>query len=936
VSADGTQSIDAGAALISSGSFSPLNGGASTVPPITFSGTWPAAHGAYYLKVQVSAPDEVSPDPALPAPAPWPNTGVTATQEDTTYVENGVQTVIAAPTGVAGSPIAGASFTLINSGLAAGTQTITWRAYVSANAILDSGDMLVSSGSHAGIAVGSPIGIGITGNWPPGTSGTRFIIVEISSADDTSLANNVNASAAITVTAPDVRYRIPAGGVTNTPPNIAGGTINGSFSLNNFGSAAGTQTVFWTAYVSTDPTNTIDVSAKVVDSGTHLPVVAGGSPAQVFHGTWPATPGTYYLKVSIAAADDTTSGDDSMASAAVITTVPDYDVPLVTYPGSAMAGRALSGTFTLHNGGSANGTKTVNWTVFVSTDAVLDAGDTAVAAGTWVPLNAGFSQLGIPFSGTWPSATGIFFLIVKAAAADDSNSTNDTGASVPISVVAPDVNYSVTAVNNTGVPLVSGGSLAGNFTLHNGGTVTGIQTVHWVVYASPGNAVIDGADTVVASGSMSALGPGATQTGIGFNGTWPAAFGTYYLIVLVTAGDDQPPGGKTGASGVLTVTRVDYAVTAVTWLTGTAAGAPFTANFTVRNNGDAGGTQNMYWSAYTSPTPTLGAGAALVASGFIGPPFTSPPFAAGTQQVIPIGGSWPYAIGNCYIIVSVTAADESTGLMADNQRASGAVVLVPPNVDYKVLAGSVTGTMAPPVAPASTVNGSFKYTNAGANNGSQWVSWIVYASPNSTFDASAINIVASGMVPPLNSGQTSGSIPFSGSWPLTYNNYYLLVSLSVQEDVNSGNNSGASVGTTPVGIYTGIVQNGNCLTWANFTDLGLTLQPGMRIVVHTASMPASNIDHLYRFNTGTANTLTVTWSLDVPMLPPPSTNPPDLGIYYYTAPGVFDPNQWLAIAKVNSIGLSITPDLQNAVRILDLWNGRPKAITSYTLTISAD
>ncbi len=1166
VSTDGTQRIDAGAVLVSSGSIPPLNGGASSAP-VSFSGTWPAAPGAYFLKVQVSAPDEVSPDPVLPAAAPWGNTGVTATSENTTVPDYDVPLVTNTGSAMAGRALSG-SFTLHNGGSANGTKTVNWTVFVSTDAVLDAGDTAVAAGTTGPLNAGtSQVGIPFSGTWPsatgsfylivkvaaaddmnpandvgasaivpvsladvnysvtavnntgllvsggslagnftllnngsvagyqdihwtvyvstdivldagdtvvasgtraplgaspasavipftgtwPSSFGTRFLIVKAEAGDDVPLgAGKTGVSAAVTVThvdyavnpvnlltgttagapftanftasnngdangsanlywsayasfgnnqldvgdsmvdsgfipgglaaggsqvvgfggnwpstvgnynlivsvsasdeqpglqgnnqkasapatsvvAPDVKYRVTA--VTNTPPSTAGSTINGGFTLNNFGSAGGTQTVFWTAYVSTDPTNTIDGSAKVVDSGTHAAVVAGGSPVQTFAGTWPATAGTYYLKVSITAADDTTSGDDIKASASVTTTVPDYDVSAVTNTGTAMAGRALSGTFTLHNGGSANGTKTVSWTVFVSTDAILDAGDTAVAAGTTGPLNAGTSQVGIPFSGTWPSATGSFFLIVKAAAADDTNPANDTGAVGPISVVAPDVNYSVTPVNSTGL-LVSGGSLAGNFTLHNLGSVTGIQTVHWVVYASPGNTVIDGADTVVASGSVAALGAGGTQAGIGFTGTWPAAFGTYYLIVLVTAGDDQPPGGKTGASVALTVTRVDYAVTAVNFVSGTAAGAPFTANFTVRNNGDASGTQNLYWSAYASLTnSTLDAGDTLIASNFI-----SGGLASGTQQVIGFGGSWPSnpANGNYYLIVSVSAADESTGLISDDTNHTvAAVAVVPPNVDYIVVPLSVTGTMVPPVAPATPVSGTFQYKNQGLNNGSQWVSWAVYASPNPTLDSYAITI-ASGMAPPLNAGQPSGAIPFSGTWPLTYGNYYLLVWVGAQEDVNPGNNTAASVGTSPVGIYTGIVQLGNPATWTNFTDLtGVKLQPGMTIAVHMTSMP-SYLYQLLQFNTGTANAFTATWSIDVPMLPPPGNNTPDLGLLYYTAPGVLDGVQSYWLASVNSISIRFIPDAQSQVRMLGLYNARPKVLTSNTLIISAE
>jgi len=797
-------------------------------------------------------------------------------------------------------------------------QTITWKAYASDNLTLDAGDTVVSSDTHAGIAVGS-ISLPITGNWPPGSSGTRYLIVEISSADDTSLANNIKVSGAVTVTQPDVKYRVNA--VTNTPPSIAGGTINGGFTLNNFGTAMGTQTVLWTAYISTDSTNTIDGSAKVVDSGTHTAVAAGGNPLQSFAGTWPALPGTYYLKVSITAADDTTAGDDIKASASVVTTAPDYDVSAVTKAGPAMAGRALSGTFTLHNGGLANGTKTVNWTVFVSTDAVLDAGDTAVAAGTTPFLNAVTSQPGIPFSGTWPSATGSFFLIVTAAAADDPNPLNDTAPSAIVLVSQADVNYSVTVVNNTGAKL-AGGPLAGNFTLTNNGSVAGYQDIHWTVYVSA-DLVLDAGDTVVASGTRAPLGASPASAGIPFTGTWPSSFGTRFLIVKAEAGDDVPLGaGKTGVSAALTVTRVDYAVTVVNFLAGVAAGAPFTANFTARNNGDANGTQNLYWSAYASLTnSTIDAGDTLVASGFIGGGL-----GAGVPQVVGFGGNWPSATGNYYLIVSVSASDEGTSLIGNNMTQTAApTAVVAPNVDY-----IVTGVSAPGgyTIPTAAVTGTFTYKNNGLNNGTQNLSYMVYASTDAILDAND-TVVGSGNVPPLNVGITSGAIPFSAAWPLVYGTYYLIVQVNAFEDVNGANNTGHNAAPTQVGIFTESEPNGDDVNFADSNDLlntavtGVKMRPGMSLKV-TGSMAAADKNDIFKIRTAPAgpdqlSSITVAWTCQF--------SNRDMGIYFYAGPPatILYGFSVAGSPSTNSLGMTwtLTGTDNNADRYIDLYNPTP-------------
>jgi hypothetical protein len=926
LSADSGQRIDAGAVLVASGATAALAAGA-TSGAVSFSGTWPAAFGSYSLKVQVSAVDDVSPDPTLPAAAPWGNTGVTAAPENTTYVENGVQTVTAAA-GVAGSSMAGCSLTLINTGLANGTQNITWKAYVSANAALDAGDAMVAAGTNAGLTVGSPAGVSLAGaTWPVGSAGTRYIIVEITSADDYSTAGNVSVSAGVAVTLPDVKYAATT--VTNTGAIVAGGPLSGSFKIDNTGTAAGTQAIYWTAYRSTDSSDAIDGSCVVLDSGTHAGVAALSAPTQTFAGTWPAAAGTYYLKVAITAADDTTAGvgNDSKASAvSVTTTIVNYDASAVASAAPAMAGRALAGNFTLHNGGSAAGTRTVYWSVYVSTDAALNPlVDPAVAAGSTAALAAGGSTV-VSFSGTWPSATGSFYLIVQVTAADDPVPANDVAASAAVPVGLADVNYAVSGVASTGA-LQMGGPLGGQFTISNNGTVAGFQDIHWTAYVST-DAAWDAADTPVAGGTRAPLGASPASATIPFTGTWPQSFGVRYLIIKAEAGDDVPLGaGKTGASGAVTVTRVDYAVSAVNHLTGTAAGAAFTANFTARNNGNANGSQTLYWSAYVSPgNAVLDGGDTLAATGSISG------LNAGASQTVGFGGSWPYAIGSDYLVVTVSAADEQAGLLADNVGSTAApVAVVAPNVDYSVISVSAPGGYT---VPTALVTGTFSIRNNGTNNGSQNVNYNVYASRDAVLDASDV-MVAAGSTAPLAAGAVSGAIPFNGAWPLAYGAYYLILQVNTFEDVNGGNNTGANGASVQVGIFTEGEPNNDCVSFTDADDVlntavtGVHLKPGMSLYI-TGSMAVGDPDEVIKINTGTVTSITTAWTV--------ANSNRDMGIFYYS-PSPATIQYGFSVggsASTNSLAMSWTPDAPNADRYVDLYNTSNKNMGTWVCVITAN
>ena len=137
--------------------------------------------------------------------------------------------------------------------------------------------------------------------------------------------------------------------------------------------------------------------------------------------------------MKLSAADDTDTTNNIQPSAAVYnTTYVDYTVVSVTATGPYPAGNAITASFDLQNLGSANGTQTVSWSAYVSTNNTLDAGDTLVASGPTGRFDSGaLSTVQItPITGTWPNNIGSAYdIVVAVAAADDTGLAANVGAS---------------------------------------------------------------------------------------------------------------------------------------------------------------------------------------------------------------------------------------------------------------------------------------------------------------------------------------------------------------------------------------------------------------------------------------------------------------------------------------------------------------------------
>jgi plastocyanin len=465
---------------------------------------------------------------------------VTSVSSPVNYIITGTS-LPASGTVSAAVPV-GATFTLKNNGGGDGTRTVSWEAYLSLDGSLGGGDSLVGSGTTGPLVAGASAPVTVTGAFPAVAPGAWNLIVRVSAADDTTPSDNTSIASGITLAPRNIDYAVS--GVSNGGGLVAGGPILGNFSFDNIGSSDGVSPVGFAVYVSTD--TVWDVTDQLVASGTTGPAIATGSGGSSFSGTWPAGTGLRYLIVKISAADDVNATNDQGFSGVVTVTSisPVYTINPVPPPAGSIAGQAVSGTFTIQNGGTAAGSATVTWQVYASLgDSVYNAGDVLLDSGSIVG-GLGISGSSSPgYSGSWPSTAGTWYIVVRASAADAPVIADAASPGVPVTNPPPP-NYAVsfnaaipwtglvsTLMSATGTPQITISNLTGN---------AGHATINWAVYLSTDN-VLDAGDTLLAQGTNLPLGGFGSATK-GFDTNWPAAPGRYFwFIARASAADDSSP-----------------------------------------------------------------------------------------------------------------------------------------------------------------------------------------------------------------------------------------------------------------------------------------------------------------------------------------------------------------------------------------------------------
>lgn len=360
-----------------------------------------------------------------------------------------------------GSPLL-QSFTYKNQGSDSGSQNVFWNVYISTDQELDGGDDLIDTGQSISLSSSDTSDtITFDGSWPL-SSGIYYLIVKVSSGDDTDPSNNTGVSEAFTVIAgvSDIDYVVS--GITQIYPTVSSYSLcSETFDLSNTGGADGTDIISWTAYASTDLT--IDGSDTVLDSDTTSlgGLVSGGSHDNIpISGHWPIDVDNYYILIIISSDDETVTDNNIVSRGGYsVVSAPDYNITSVNYPnsGNPLSPFGTGSNFVISEIDNKDGNQPINWEVYISVDTFLDENDDLVLEGIAPALSQNDSTEPILFeTAEWPDMGSYYYIIINISSGDDSDSTNNTYFS-PDTVYVAETHTELTEDNSGTGPVVNDG-----------------------------------------------------------------------------------------------------------------------------------------------------------------------------------------------------------------------------------------------------------------------------------------------------------------------------------------------------------------------------------------------------------------------------------------------------------------------------------------------
>ncbi|GAH12683.1 unnamed protein product, partial [marine sediment metagenome] len=172
-----------------------------------------------------------------------------------------------------------------------------------------------------------------------------------------------------------------------------------------------------------------------------------------------------------------------------------------------------------------------------------------------------------------------------------------------------------------------------------------------------------------------------------------------------------------------------------------------------------------------------------------------------------------------YLIVEVSAGDDTN---AGNDDMASIDISVsgppPPNVDYTV----PTVTWSTGTTAGQTVTGNFDIDNVGIDDGTALVYWSVYASLNNFWDGGDA-LVATGNTTAMTAAEVARNVNFSGSWPATPDNYYLVARVSATDDATVDEGATAVTQTITAPAPADVDYTVPTVTWSTGTTAGQTV-----------------------------------------------------------------------------------------------------------------
>lgn len=638
----------------------------------------------------------------------------------------------------------------------------TTRLYRSVDSVLDSTDVPFESAqavpalspgvsSTASVSVAIPASLSIGQHYMIAKADGDNVVAESSEGNNT--------QARFFYVGPD----LIVSSLTGPTMSAAGATISVTDTVKNegAGSSGESATRF---YLSTNAT--IEPNDTLLGSARAVPALAAGasSSGQTLL-TIPSTTasGSYFV---IAKAD----GDEAVvetqetnnASVRAIQIGADLVVSALTAPAAANPGAAIVATDTTSNQGAASAPSSVT-RFYLSTNAVLDAGDVVLGGSRAVPAlaggagSSGSTTLAIPSN----TAVGTYYLFAKADADDALTETQETNNATARELrIGTDL-----AVSAFTVPAKAGAgsSIGVTDTMVNQGT--GVAPPSTTRFYLSQNALLDAGDTLLAgSRNVGELAAGASSSGpttLVIPSTIVA--GVYYVIVKIDADNAvvETQEGNNIAARMIQI-GPDLVVAALTAPAAGAAGGSIAVSDTTLNQG-GGGTGVATVAFLLSTDPTLDVADRHLNSRTIESLASGAASSASTALTISAG----IAPGTYYLIAHADSANTVAETVEGNNTLTRSIKIGPDLV--------VSASAPYSVAAGGSVSVGDVVTNVGGDGaGPSTIRF--YLSTNTSLDPSDTLLAPSRAVPPLgagvsNSGSTFVTIP-SSTLP---GNYVLLV-----------------------------------------------------------------------------------------------------------------------------------------------------------------
>src|ERR1043166_4157904 len=197
--------------------------------------------------------------------------------------------------------------------------------------------------------------------------------------------------------------------------------------------------------------------------------------------------------------------------------LPDLVVPTVTLtPTTVTPGGGVVVGITLQNAGQGNTLNNFAYSIYLSTDSVLSAGDTLLSGPTFVgALTAGTStgfSVGVSIPASTP--TGTVFILVKIDSTDvipEANEANNVTVAALMTALPDLVVPTVTLTPTTVTP---GGGVVVGITLQNAGQGNTLSNVAYAIYLST-DSVLNAGDTLLSGPNF--IGGLTAGTSAGFS-----------------------------------------------------------------------------------------------------------------------------------------------------------------------------------------------------------------------------------------------------------------------------------------------------------------------------------------------------------------------------------------------------------------------------------